>query len=91
VRETTRRRNLWIDDGMIRLGASKKTSRAMAKLAQSGAGGMIELLDRLPTSTRKVLIHINNTNAILDEDSAERAQLTAHGIEVAYDGMELSL
>jgi pyrroloquinoline quinone biosynthesis protein B len=38
-----------------------------------------------------VLIHINNTNPILNEDSAERAQLTAAGIEVAHDGMEIAL
>jgi pyrroloquinoline quinone biosynthesis protein B len=82
---------LWTDDEMIRLGASVKTSRAMGHLPQSGPGGMIEWLDRLPASTRKVLIHINNTNPILDEDSAERARLAAHGIEVAYDGMELSV
>jgi len=82
---------LWTDDEMIGLGASKKTSRSMGHLPQSGPGGMIEWLDRLPASTRKVLIHINNTNPILDEDSAERAKLTAHGIEVAYDGMELTL
>lgn len=82
---------LWTDDEMIRLGASAKTSRAMGHLPQSGPGGMIEWLDRLPTSTRKVLIHINNTNPILDEDSVERARLAAHGIEVAYDGMELSV
>ena len=63
----------------------------MGHLPQSGPGGMIEWLDRLPASTRKVLIHINNTNPILDEDSAERARLAAHGIEVAYDGMELSV
>ena len=81
---------LWTDDEMIRLGASQKTSRAMGHLPQSGPGGMIEWLDRLPATTRKVLIHINNTNPILDEDSPERAELAAHGIEVAYDGMELS-
>jgi pyrroloquinoline quinone biosynthesis protein B len=82
---------LWTDDEMIRLGASQKTSRSMGHLPQSGPGGMIEWLDRLPATTRKVLIHINNTNPILDEDSPERAELAAHGIEVAYDGMELSL
>ena len=31
---------------------------------------MLEWLERLPPTTRKVLIHINNTNPILDEDSA---------------------
>ena len=82
---------LWTDDEMIRLGASAKTSRAMGHLPQSGAGGMLEWLDKLPATTRKVLIHINNTNPILDEDSRERAELAAHGIEVAYDGMEIAL
>jgi pyrroloquinoline quinone biosynthesis protein B len=38
-----------------------------------------------------MLIHINNTNPILDEDSAERAELAACGIEVAYDGMSIEL
>jgi pyrroloquinoline quinone biosynthesis protein B len=52
---------------------------------------MIEWLDRLPKATRKILIHINNTNPILDEDSAERAELTRRGIDVAADGMEIVL
>ncbi|ATE60805.1 pyrroloquinoline quinone biosynthesis protein PqqB [Thauera sinica] len=82
---------LWTDDEMIRLGASPKTSRAMGHLPQSGPGGMIEWLDRLPPATRKVLIHINNTNPILDEDSPQRAELAARGIEVSHDGMEIRL
>jgi pyrroloquinoline quinone biosynthesis protein B len=82
---------LWTDNEMITLGASKKTSRAMGHLPQSGPDGMLEWLDQLPASTRKVLIHINNTNPILDEDSPEREQLTRRGIEVAFDGMEIDL
>ena len=38
---------------------------------------MIEWLGKLPARTRRMLIHINNTNPILDEDSAERATLDA--------------
>ena len=82
---------LWTDDEMITLGASKKTSRAMGHMPQSGAEGMIEWLDKLPAHVRKVLIHINNTNPILDEISPQRQTLTAHGIEVAFDGMEIEL
>jgi pyrroloquinoline quinone biosynthesis protein B len=80
----------WTDDEMIRLGVSKKRARDIGHLPQSGAGGMIEVLKPLRAS-RKILIHINNTNPILDESSPERAQLDAAGIEVAYDGMELEL
>lgn len=76
----------WTDDEMIRLGISTKCAREIGHLPQSGPEGMIELLNRY-TKPRKVLIHINNTNPILDEDSPERAELTRAGIELAFDGM----
>ena len=79
----------WTDDEMIRLGLSKKSARDIGHLPQSGAGGMMQWLDKLPEHTRRFLIHINNTNPILDEDSPERARLAAHGIEVCEDGMTL--
>jgi pyrroloquinoline quinone biosynthesis protein B len=80
----------WTDDEMPRLGLSKKTARDIGHLPQSGPGGMIEVLRPLKAA-RKILIHINNTNPILDEDSSERAQLTAAGIEVAHDGLDITL
>jgi pyrroloquinoline quinone biosynthesis protein B len=80
----------WSADEMIRLGFSNKQASDMGHLPQSGKGGMIEVLDAI-TGPRKILIHINNTNPILDEDSEERATLTQHGIEVAFDGLEISL
>jgi pyrroloquinoline quinone biosynthesis protein B len=80
----------WTDDEMIQLGISQKRARDIGHLPQSGAGGMIEVLKPLQAQ-RKVLIHINNTNPILDEDSPQRAQLKAAGIEVAYDGMGLEI
>ena len=80
---------LWKDDELADRGAADKTGQEMGHLAQSGEGGM---LDRLaPLTARKILIHINNTNPILDERSPERAKLTAAGIEVAYDGMEIEV
>lgn len=81
----------WTDDEMITLGLSKKTARDIGHLPQSGAGGMVEWLDRLPARTRRLLIHINNTNPILDEDSPERAELARHHVEVCEDGMEITL
>ncbi len=82
---------LWTDDEMIALGASSRTARAMGHMPLSGPDGMLDWLSRLPARTRKVLIHINNTNPILDEDSPERALLDHMGIEVATDGMEITL
>lgn len=83
---------LWSADEMIGLGLSAKTAEDMGHLPQSGSGGMIELLDSIEhPGTRRVLIHINNSNPILVEDGPERAMLAAHRIEVAYDGMEFEL
>ncbi|TFH86319.1 pyrroloquinoline quinone biosynthesis protein PqqB [Billgrantia azerbaijanica] len=82
---------LWHDDEMARLGITQTTGAQMGHLALAGERGMIDELDALPESTRRVLIHINNTNPILDETSAERAVLEDHGIEVAFDGMRLTL
>ena len=81
----------WSDDEMPRLGLSHKSARDIGHLPQSGPGGMIEWLRQLPATTRRMLIHINNTNPILDEDSAERAMLARAGIEVCEDGMEITL
>jgi pyrroloquinoline quinone biosynthesis protein B len=81
----------WTDDEMIGLGLSKKSARDIGHLPQSGKGGMLEWLDRLPAATRRVLIHINNTNPILDEASPERRELDRRRVEVAHDGMEIDL
>jgi pyrroloquinoline quinone biosynthesis protein B len=81
----------WTDDEMIGLGVSRKRAREIGHLPQSGPGGMLEHLARLAPTTRKVLIHINNTNPILDDDSEPRAELARQGVEVAWDGMEIVL
>jgi pyrroloquinoline quinone biosynthesis protein B len=81
----------WTDVEMIALGLSTHTAREIGHLALAGTGGMIEWLSRLPARTRRYLVHINNTNPILDEDSPQRATLTQAGITVCEDGMEIKL
>lgn len=81
---------IWQEDELITSGVGDKLGVAMGHLPQSGAGGMIEFLDTLE-KPRKILIHINNTNPILDEESSERAQVLEHGIEISYDGMSVEL
>lgn len=81
---------LWTDDEMIRGGFSDKRGTDMGHLDQSGEGGIIELMSALECP-RKILIHINNTNPILDENSPQRRLLNEAGIEVAEDGMEIRL
>lgn len=81
---------LWTNDEMIQRGISDKLGSDMGHLDQSGRGGILETLGGL-ARPRKILIHINNTNPILDETSAERRALEQAGIEVARDGMDIRL
>lgn len=83
----------WEEDEMQRAGLSGKTATEMGHLPQSASAvrtGMVDVM-RATTARRKVLIHINNSNPILDEGSPQRRVLEAHGIEVSYDGMEITL
>ncbi|MBU3737066.1 MAG: pyrroloquinoline quinone biosynthesis protein B, partial [Methylobacterium sp.] len=80
----------WTNTEMIDLGLMDKTARDIGHLPQSGPGGMIEALSAYPKA-RRVLIHINNTNPILNEESPQRRELDATGIEVSYDGMDIVL
>jgi pyrroloquinoline quinone biosynthesis protein B len=80
----------WSDDELMRTGRSRKSAREIGHLPLSGPGG---LLEQFPANAkgRKILIHINNTNPILDEKSAEHRVVLDAGFEIAYDGMELEL
>ena len=80
----------WTDDEMGQQGISPKKAREIGHIPQSGEGGMIEVLNGIEKA-HKILIHINNTNPILDEDSPERKILDDAGIEVSYDGLEIIL
>ncbi|MGA8709105.1 MAG: pyrroloquinoline quinone biosynthesis protein PqqB [Steroidobacteraceae bacterium] len=81
---------LWRDDEMIRNGLGSKSGRRMGHMSLSGAEGTIAAFSALGVR-RKVLVHINNSNPVLLEDSSERAELEAAGWEVAHDGMRLTL
>ncbi|MBX2811299.1 MAG: pyrroloquinoline quinone biosynthesis protein PqqB [Myxococcales bacterium] len=80
----------WTDDEMGKTGLGHRTARSMGHLPVSGEGGILSLLRPLKAE-RKVLIHINNTNPILDEDSPARKEVKNQGIEVAFDGMMIEV
>ncbi len=79
---------VWTDNELVKEGISDKRAIEMGHLDQSGKGGIMEILGSLD-KPRKILIHINNTNPVLDEESPEHAQLKKAGIEVSYDGMDI--
>ena len=73
---------------MSRAGVNDKLASEMGHLDQSSKGGIIDTLNSLQ-KPRKILIHINNTNPILNEESEERKFLNSNNIEVSYDGMDI--
>lgn len=81
---------VWQDDEMRRTGTGTKTGGRMGHLPMSGPGGSLARLAGV-TAPRRLFIHINNTNPVLQPDSPERAALDAAGWGLAHDGMELSL
>lgn len=78
------------DDELIVMGASTKTAAVMGHAPLRGDEGLVRFLDGID-GPRKVLVHINNSNPCLVEDGEARAWLVAHAIEVAYDGMSLTV
>lgn len=81
---------LWVDDEMIRSNVGIKTGKRMGHMSVSGPDGTIAGFAGLDVA-RKIFIHINTTNPILLDDSAERAEVRDAGWEVAHDGMEITV
>jgi len=80
----------WTDDELIRVQGGGRTARQMGHIPISGAGGSLERLAGLKRP-RKIFIHVNNTNPILDEESPEYHGVRQAGWEVAHDGWEFEL
>lgn len=81
---------LYTDDEMIAQGLSQKSGARMGHISMSGPDGSIAAFDALSVK-RKVFVHINNSNPVLDDNSPERKAVEMAGWEVGYDGMEIRL
>ncbi len=81
---------VWEDDEMRRTGTGQKTGGRMGHISMTGQDGSLARLGGL-SDCRKVYIHINNTNPILQPNGPERATAVAAGWEIAQDGMRIEL
>lgn len=80
----------WHDDEMVESGAGVKTATRMGHMCMSGERGSMAAFAALAVG-RKIYVHINNTNPVLRDGSAERTAAEAAGWEIATDGMEIAL
>ncbi|MBN9247861.1 MAG: pyrroloquinoline quinone biosynthesis protein PqqB [Hyphomicrobium sp.] len=81
---------LFEDDEMLTQGLLNKTGKRMGHISVSGPDGSISALSQLNVK-RRIYVHINNSNPILDENSEARKVVDASGWEVGFDGMEVRL
>jgi pyrroloquinoline quinone biosynthesis protein B len=80
----------WKDDELNSIQRGSKSARQMGHLPLWGDRGLLRQPFR-PGKTRRVLIHINNTNPVLNEESPESRIVRDAGWEIAYDGMEFAI
>lgn len=80
---------LWSDDEMQRTGLGTKTGARMGHMSMAGDAGSIAAFRDLNVR-RKVFVHMNNSNPVLDPRSPERAEAEAAGWTIGQDGMEIT-
>lgn len=80
----------WSSDELIQVQGSGVTALEMGHVPTSGPKGSLRALSGL-LGPRKVFVHVNNTNPMLDESSAEYCELRAAGWDLAEDGWQFNL
>lgn len=74
----------WSDDELISLQGRGKTARQMGHQPAENTLSALAAIE-----ARKIFIHVNNTNPMLDESSQEFRRARDAGWEIARDGMDL--
>jgi pyrroloquinoline quinone biosynthesis protein B len=80
----------WSDDELIHIQGSGMTAQEMGHVPISSAEGSLRRLAQL-RRPRKIYVHINNTNPILNEAGPEHRQVREAGWEIAEDGWQFHL
>jgi pyrroloquinoline quinone biosynthesis protein B len=80
----------WSDDELIRIQGSGQTAQQMGHVPVSSAEGSLVRLAQVKRP-RKIYVHINNTNPMLNEAGAECREVRDAGWEIAEDGWRFDL
>jgi pyrroloquinoline quinone biosynthesis protein B len=81
--------SFFYDDEMQRDGLMRKTARSLGHAPIAGDDGTLARIARL--RNRRIFVHVNNSNPVLDPASSEAKTVAAAGCEIAYDGMRISI
>lgn len=81
---------LYRENEMIEQGLLGKTGSRMGHINIGGEDGSIAAFKRLGVA-RKIYVHINNSNPVLNASSKERETARAAGWEIGEDGLEVLL
>jgi pyrroloquinoline quinone biosynthesis protein B len=79
----------WSDAELSNNHAGTPLARAIGHIPMSGKDGTLAQLAGI-TRPRKIFIHLNNTNPVLDPRSAEYMQVIDAGWEIGHDGWQLN-
>lgn len=80
----------WSEHEMEQRHVGTTSATQMGHLPIGGPDGSLSHIASLPIS-RKIYMHINNTNSILIENSPEAMTVKAAGVEIGWDGLEFVL
>src|SRR5262249_29479405 len=80
----------WSEDELIELGGSSQNAHDMGHVPVAGDDGSLRKLAQLK-GPRKIYVHINNTNPMLNEAGPECRQVQDAGWEIAEDGWQFQL
>ncbi|HEX7737115.1 MAG TPA: pyrroloquinoline quinone biosynthesis protein PqqB [Ktedonobacteraceae bacterium] len=80
----------WSEHEMEEMGLGSRSASEMGHLPVGGSRGSLARIAPLAIK-RKIYVHINNTNPMLVEDSPERREVLAAGVEIGQDGQEIIL
>jgi pyrroloquinoline quinone biosynthesis protein B len=81
--------SFYSDDELVSAQLMDKAARSLGHQPVGGEDGTLAQLSGL--RTRVIFTHLNNSNPMLDPDSAAHARVRAAGAEIAYDGMSVTL
>jgi pyrroloquinoline quinone biosynthesis protein B len=79
----------WSDTELSKTHSGTPLARAIGHIPMSGEGGTLALLSDLNVP-KKIFVHLNNTNPVLDSRSEQYRAVIDSGWQIGYDGWQLT-